>query len=133
MNFHETPMGRKFFEVQLPQLIQSIQKLTDAMDKRTQPLVLPEEADPEFLSALYYGNYEPASFRETPESEEINQKVKEAYEELTPLLPEVGHEKLMKYQDTLNMRECVNMQMAYESGFRTAVQMIMAGMSRPQK
>ena len=46
-------------------------------------------------------------------------------------MPESCHEKLMKYQDTLTMREGVDMQMAYESGFRTAVQMIAAGLSRP--
>ena len=36
------------------------------------------------------------------------------------------------YQDTLNRREGASLQMAYESGFRTAVQMIVAGLSRPK-
>ena len=73
MNFHETKMGRIFFEHQLPQLIQSIQRLTAALDKPTQALTLPVEADP----------------------------------------------------------GTADMQLAYESGFRTAVQMLAAGLSRP--
>lgn len=36
----------------------------------------------------------------------------------------------MKYQDTLTMREGVDMQTAYESGFRAAIQMIVAGLSQ---
>ena len=62
---------------------------------------------------------------------EITRAVNAAHKDLEAALPESCHEKLMKYQDTLTMREGVDMQMAYESGFRTAVQMIAAGMSRP--
>ena len=92
---------------------------------------LPVEADPEFLSKLYLGEYESVPFRQTPEGAEIIRAVNAAHEELEATLPEGCHEKLMKYQDTLTMREGVDLQMAYESGFRTAVQMIAAGLSRP--
>lgn len=131
MNFHDTKMGHTFFEHQLPQLIQAIQALTIALDKPVQAVALPVEADPEFLSRLYMGEYESAPFRQTPEGMEITRAVNAAHKELEATLPESCHEKLMKYQDTLTMREGVDMQMAYESGFRTAVQMIVAGLSRP--
>ena len=132
MNFHDTKMGHTFFEHQLPQLIQAIQALTIALDKPVQSVVLPVEADPEFLSRLYMGEYESAPFRQTPEGTEITRAVNAAHEELEAVVPESCHEKLMKYQDTLTMREGVDMQMAYESGFRTAVQMMAAGLSRPK-
>ena len=131
MNFHDTKMGHIFFEHQLPQLIRSIQALTAALDKPVQSVALPVEADPEFLSKLYLGEYESVPFRQTPEGAEIIRAVNAAHEELETALPESCHEKLMKYQDTLTMREGVDLQMAYESGFRTAVQMIAAGLSRP--
>ena len=131
MNFHDTKMGHTFFEHQLPQLIQAIQALTIALDKPVQAVALPEEADPEFMSKLYLGEYESAPFRQTPEGVEITRAVNAAHKDLEAALPESCHEKLMKYQDTLTMREGVDMQMAYESGFRTAVQMIAAGLSRP--
>ena len=131
MNFHDTKMGHTFFEHQLPQLIQAIQALTIALDKPVQAVALPVEADPEFMSKLYLGEYESAPFRQTPEGVEITRAVNAAHKDLEAALPESCHEKLMKYQDTLTMREGVDMQMAYESGFRTAVQMIAAGLSRP--
>lgn len=130
MNFHDTKMGHTFFEHQLPQLIQAIQTLTAALDKPVQSVVLPVEADPEFLSRLYMGEYESAPFRQTPEGVEITRAVNAAHEELEAVVPESCHEKLMKYQDTLTMREGVDLRMAYESGFRTAIQMIAAGLSQ---
>lgn len=118
MNFHDTKMGHTFFEHQLPQLIQAIQALTIALDKPVQAVALPVEADPEFLSRLYMGEYESAPFRQTPEGAEITRAVNVAHEELEAVVPESCHEKLMKYQDTLTMREGVDLQMAYESGFQ---------------
>lgn len=131
MNFHETRMGHTFFERQLPQLIQAIEALTAALDKPARAVTLPVEADPEFLSRLYLGEYESAPFQQTPEGAELTRAVNAAHEELETLLPEGCHEKLTQYQDTLTMREGADLQMAYESGFRTAVQMMAAGLSRP--
>lgn len=131
MSFYQTPMGRAFFEHHVPQMIQAIQALTVALDKPVQSIALPVEADPEFLSRIYLGEYESAPFQQTPEGEKLTRTVNAAYKELEAALPESCHEKLMKYQDTLTMREGVDLQMAYESGFRTAVQMIVAGLSRP--
>ncbi len=87
--------------------------------------------DPAFLSALYYGSYEPGPFQQTPEGRALTQAVNAAYEELEPLLSDKGREKLVKYQDALTVRETADMQLAYESGFRTAVQMIVSGLSPP--
>ncbi len=80
---------------------------------------------------LYLGEYESAPFQQTLEGAELTRAVNAAHEELEALLPEGCHEKLMKYQDTLTVREGVDLQRAYESGFRTAVQMMAAGLSRP--
>ena len=131
MNFYQTPMGRAFFERHVPQLIHAIEALTTALDKPAQSVALPVEADPEFLSKLYLGEYESAPFRQTPEGAEFTRAVNAAHEELEAMLSEQGREKLVKYQDTLTLRETADMQLAYESGFRTAVQMIVAGLSRP--
>ncbi len=132
MSFYQTPMGRVFFERHVPQLIQAIEALTAALDKPARAVALPVETDPEFLSKLYLGESESAPFQQTPKGAELTRAVNAAHEELEALLPEGCHEKLMQYQDTLTMREGVDLQMAYESGFRTAVQMIAAGLSRPE-
>ena len=131
MNFHETVMGRRFFEHQLPQLIQSIQALTAALDKPAQAAVLPVEADPNFLSELYFGNYESGVFKQTSETSELSQAVKRAYNTLVETLPDQSREDLEAYLDAAADRNSDDMRRAYESGFCTAVQMIMAGLSRP--
>ena len=131
MNFHDTVMGRRFFEHQLPQLIQSIQGLTVALGKPPQAAVLPVEADPGFLSELYFGNYECGVFKQTAEPNELEQAVKRAYNALAEMLPERNREELEAYLDAAAERNSDNMRRAYESGFRTAVQLIMAGLSRP--
>lgn len=131
MNFHDTTMGHIFFERQLPQLIRSIDALTAALVKPTQVASLPLEPDPEFLSELYYGNYEPGTFKQTPESAEHTRAINEARDALEVALPEAAQEKLRLYEDTLSMRDSDEIRWAYESGFRTAVQMLVAGLSRP--
>lgn len=131
MNFHETVMGRRFFEHQLPQLIQSIQALTAALGKPPQAVLLPVEADSEFLSELYFGNYESGVFKQASEDSELSQAVKRAYNALVETLPDQSQEGLEVYLDAAANCHSDDMRRAYESGFRTAVQMIMAGMSRP--
>lgn len=131
MNFHDTKMGHIFFEHQLPQLIRSIQALANALGKPAPAVTMPVEPDPSFLSSLYYGSYEPGPFQQTPEGTKLTQAVNAAHEELEVLLSEESREKLVKYQDVLTLRETADMQLAYKSGFRTAVQMIVAGLSRP--
>lgn len=95
MNFHDTKMGHTFFEHQLPQLIQAIQALTIALDKPVQAVALPVEADPEFLSRLYMGEYESAPFRQTPEGVEITRAVNAAHKELEAALPDVNANQKM--------------------------------------
>lgn len=131
MNFQDTQMGHLFFENQLPQLIQSIQALTAALGKSAQAVALSAEADPDFLSDLYYGNYEAAIFVATPESREYTRAINAHHDELTALLSEEGLAKLEAYTQTLSRRDDADMERAYESGFRAAVQMIVAGLSRP--
>lgn len=131
MNFHDTKMGHLFFEHQLPQLIQSIQALTAVLNRPAQTVTLPVEADPEFLSDLYYGNYEAAIFVAAPESREYTRAINALHDELTALLSEEGLAKLEAYTQALSRRDDADMERAYESGFRTAVQMIVAGLARP--
>lgn len=131
MNFHETVMGHRFFEHQLPQLIQSIQGLTTALQKPPQAAVLPVETDPNFLSELYFGNYECGVFKQTAEPNELEQAVKRAYNALAETLSERNREELEAYLDAAAERNSDNMRRAYESGFRTAVQLIIAGLSQP--
>lgn len=130
MNFYETSMGRTFFEHQLPQLISAIQTLTAALDRPVQQITLPVEGDPEFLSELYYGNYEPGIFKSTPEGDRLIQKLNDAYNALAETLSKKSCDRLDRYLEIVAERSAADARLAYESGFRTAVQMMVAGLSR---
>lgn len=131
MNFHETRMGHIFFEHQLPQLIQSIQALTAALGKPPQAVLLPVEADPNFLSELHFGNYESDVFKSNPEWRKLILELNDAYDTLIETLSGENCGMLDRYLEIAGDRNMMEAKLAYESGFRTAVQMIMAGMSRP--
>lgn len=131
MDFYDTRMGRTFFEHQVPQLIQAIQALTATLEKPSPAAILPVEPDPEFLSGLYYGNYQPGIFEPTPETRRFTRAVNKAHAALEETLSGDSHEKLQQYEDILAQRDSADLERAYESGFRTAVQMIAAGLSQP--
>ena len=130
MNFYETRMGRNFFEHQLPRLINAIQTLTAALDRPAQQVTLPVEGDPEFLSELYFGNYEPGVFNSTTESDRLIQKLNDAYDALAETLSKESRDRLDRYLEIAADRGATDARLSYESGFRTAVQMIVAGLSR---
>lgn len=131
MNFHDTKMGHTFFEHQLPQLIEAIQVLTAALDRPAQTVTLPVEADPEFLSSLYYGDYEPDFFKQSPRGHELTHNINVSRRRLMEVLPQEAQEQLQDYEQALSMRDTFVTKQSYESGFRTAVQMIVAGLTQP--
>lgn len=130
MSFYKTQIGRHFFERQIPQLIKAVEGLASAISKPAQTAVLPVEPDSEFLSELYYGNYEPGLFKEVPETSELTHAVNDAYAFLAETLSEESKERLELYLDKQSERHCANIKRAYESGFRTAMQLVFAGLSR---
>ena len=58
MNFYETPAGKMFFEHQLPQIIQSLQSISDSLNRQNPAVKLPLTEGADILKELYLGNYE---------------------------------------------------------------------------
>lgn len=79
MNLHETAMGQRFFNVQLPALINTLKDIAAALS-RPAPSAISFPADPRFLTSLYYGEYEADVFkpdkRLTPFNQTVQQKKK---------------------------------------------------------
>lgn len=79
MNLHETAMGQRFFNVQLPALINTLKDIAAALS-RPAPSAISFPADPRFLTSLYYGEYEADVFkldkRLTPFNQAVQQKEK---------------------------------------------------------
>lgn len=131
MQFYETRMGRIFFEHQFPQLIKAVNELTAALSRPAPTVGLPVAADPKFLDSLFFGGYEPEIYQVTPESQRLGRAVILAYDALTETLSEESKERLSAYEAALSERNTAVSELAYESGVRAAVQMIVAGLSRP--
>ena len=79
MNLYETAMGQRFFNVQLPALINTLKDIAATLS-RPAPSAISFPADPRFLTSLYYGEYEADVFkpdkRLTPFNQTVQQKEK---------------------------------------------------------
>lgn len=41
--FHETQMGRKFFESQVPKIIKALERIADALEEQNKPVIEEKE------------------------------------------------------------------------------------------
>ena len=121
MNLHETAMGQRFFNVQLPALINTLKDIAAALS-RSIPSAISFPADPRFLTSLYYGEYEADVFK--PDKQAVQQKEKA----LLPLLSNEASIAFEQYQAAVQCRNSAVLEQAYASGYRTAVQMFAAGL-----
>lgn len=133
MNFYETKMGSHFFNHQLPQLIQALQDIAVALSRPMMPVKLPMEVKADFLSDLYWGNYEPSVFQRNEETPKLDAAVMGARSALTEMLPAAAQDCFETYQAAVDSRTSVVVKRAYESGYCTAVQMILAGLAMPEE
>jgi len=131
MNFHEAKMGHSFFEHQVPQLIKAVNALTAALSKPAPAVDLPVSPDPKFLDSLFFGRYQPEVYEVSSEGRRLNHAINLAHKALMETLPEHCRERLEAYEAALSERNTAVAELAYESGVRVAVQMIMSGLSRP--
>ena len=130
MNFYETKMGHIFFNHQMPELIRTLQEIATALSKPAPAAVqLKDVGEPDFLHNLFYGNYEPDIYGCVTVPSRLDQNVKEAEK---ALLPALGESKKLfeQYQAAIYERSSIAEQ-SYGCGYRTAVQMIVSGLTAP--
>ena len=128
MNFYETKMGHIFFNHQMPELIRTLQEIATALSKPAPAAVqLKDVGEPDFLHNLFYGNYEPDIYGCVTVPSRLDQNVKEAEK---ALLPALGESKKLfeQYQAAIYERSSIAEQ-SYCCGYRTAVQMIVSGLT----
>lgn len=129
MNFHETKMGHIFFNHQMPELIRTLQEIATALSKPAPAAIkLTDTGEPDFLHNLFYGNYEPDIYGCVTVPSRLDQKVKEAE---NALLPALGQSKRLfeQYQTAVYERDNAIAEQSYCCGYRTAVQMIVSGLT----
>ena len=126
MNFHETKYGSNFFHVQLPSLIKALEHVADSLDRSG---TAPQSAvpDPNFLRDLYYGDYEPSIFKKQSSRQmELNRAVSAA----ETILPDAMR-AFEAYLIAVGEQQSAVTEQAFESGYKTAMQMLLAGGSVP--
>ncbi|MDE7351540.1 MAG: hypothetical protein K2O06_00590 [Acetatifactor sp.] len=131
MNFYETKMGHIFFNHQMPELIRTLQEIATALSKPAPAAVqLKDVGEPDFLHNLFYGNYEPDIYGCVTVPSRLDQNVKEAEK---ALLPALGESKKLfeQYQAAIYERSSSIAEQSYCCGYRTAVQMIVSGLTAP--
>lgn len=129
MNFHETKMGTIFFNHQIPELIKALREIATALPKPAPAAIqLTETGEPDFLHNLFYGNYEPDIYGCVTVPSWLDQKVKEAEKALLPALGQ-SQRLFEQYQTAVSERDSAIAEQSYCCGYRTAVQMIVSGLT----
>ena len=132
MNFHETKMGTIFFNHQIPQVIKALREIATALSKPAPAAIqLAETVEPDFLHNLFYGNYEPDIYGCVTVPSRLDQNVKEAEKALVPALGQ-SQRLFEHYQTAVSERDSAIAEQSYCCGYRTAVQMIVSGLTTLQ-
>ena len=132
MNFYETKAGQVFFESQFPRLTKALEEIAAALSRPQPAMKLDATPDQELLSSLFYGSYSPEKYQSYEQIRILNRQVSQAEIALRKTLTPEADELLDVYQRADNLRDDAVAEQAYASGFRTAVQMLLAGSTTPQ-
>lgn len=133
MQFYETKMGNCFFNRQIPTLLSILERIATALERPAPAFRLPAEMPPEYLSDLYYGNLEPDQQVDNKAIRRYTKELCGMQETLQQRLAAKDFALVEELQRTLDLRCCEETKTAFEVGFRTAMQMVMAGLSVPDE
>lgn len=129
MNFHETRYGARFFDGQLPKLISALEGISSALKAPTPVYQLKEEVPEGFLADLYHGNYNPSSGRNNGERRELTQEILACQKKLRSEVSPDTWDAIDRYVSLLNGRNVYDREQAFAAGFRSAMTMLVAGLS----
>lgn len=113
MNFHETQMGKIFFNHQLPKLIQTLQEISAGLSYRLPHMEW--TADTDILHELYYGNYEPEPFGNKEFLTPQDQQVMDAESALASTLSPTVAELFETYKIAVSIRDSAAAEQAYKA------------------
>ena len=131
MNFHETQMGHEFYGKTVPRIAKALEQIAKSLDKPSPAAGLPFacEVPADFLSELYQGNYDPS---DEPDTDEISRCSAEILANETVLRAAVSPDIWEQIDHTfslMNKRGDGQREQAFAAGYRTAMIMVLAGLS----
>ena len=135
LNFHETIYGHRFFEAQLPNLIKAMERIADGLAHLEAGSPQSTTPTSSFLHDLYYGDYEPSVFKkQSSEQKKMDKSVSAAEAVLRNILQKSpsATKAFEAYQIAVGAQHGAVTEQAFESGFQTAFQMLLAGLPLPE-
>jgi len=133
MEFYQTGYGKRFFEVQLPKLIDALNDVAAALQA---PFVNPEiqvDTRPALLRDFYNGYFQPgedAGETKTQRYRELTQQLESIRGKLKNQINPEDWALVQEYTQTFAERCAEELDITFESGYRTATQLLLAGLSR---
>lgn len=133
MNFHDTTLGVRFFQGQLPQLINALNAISQKLSPPVQAIQIQTENYDDFLAELYHGNYDPSDIPDTAAQADCTKQIMAFQEKLRAELPSGAWDQVEYYRILLEDRHCEDREQAFASGFRCAMTMLAAGLSTQRR
>lgn len=128
MNFHETQLGRRFFDGQLPKLIQTLQEIAAALSRPVPTVHLEYAATEDILHDLYYGSYEPDIFKHRQHTDKaLDHRIEQEEKALLAMITPEVIKQFERYQTAVSRRDSAVAEQAYKAGFRLAMNLFLAG------
>lgn len=132
-DFHQTIMGHRFFENQLPQLISALNRLSDQLaGQAVPPIAVGAVPIRKFFHEFMDGDWSPfeeACTVSSAEYREKNQAAKELEQKLSALLGKEQRELLEQYEDAVLAREPSAREHAFLVGYQSAVRLFLMGVT----
>ena len=133
MDFYETKTARIFFESQLPKLIAALQDIAVSLKVPRPVLKAAHEIPPDFLAELYHGNYDPSDVPDSEPARLRTEEIMSCQQFLRALASPEVWTHIEQYRSLLDARGVIEREQAFASGFQSAMTMLAAGLSQPEK
>ena len=132
MNFHETALGRRFFEGQLPQLITSLKEISAALNAPKSVMQMNTEYREDYLVQLYYTNFDPENAPDRETHAFYDSAIAQMQGEIRDAVTGDLWQKIEHSYSTIATRTAAEREQAFAAGFRTAMTMMVCGLSAPK-
>ena len=133
MEFYQTKQGQIFYESTLPRSVVALEKIAGSLSAPMPSVCIAHEVPEDFLTDLYWGNYDPSGGPDSEESIHCSAEIKAAQETVkAQVTPEVW-EQIDNIFSLIARRSDVDRAEAFIAGFRSAATMLAAGLSNPYR
>lgn len=122
-----------FYEFTVPQIAKALEKIAESLAAPAPCIRMAQEAPKDFLTELYWGNYDPSGESDSQESAQCSAEIGKAQEAVkAQVTPEVWAQ-IENVFTLISRRNDIDRAEAYAAGFRAAVTMFAAGLSKPDR